>query len=108
MTRDEEIALVVAVLEHPAGFDLDFAGGWACIRTTGRGTIEVEWRELAPQKIYFPNKSIPPKELKYNTKVTPKEIERVESFPIESTKEAATFFINKRHELEFGRDYERA
>ncbi len=80
----EEVALVSAVIAHPAGFDLDFGGGLIFIRTTDQETIEVEWEAMVGAKVHKDHKS----------------------FPIEQRDEAASFFVQKRHELRLGIDFE--
>ncbi len=87
MTREEEIALVVAVLEAPAGYDLDLFGGMLQIRSAGapfgsEESIEVEWEETEEKLI-------------------------VRSFPKGEVLAAATFFVEKRHERRLGLDFER-
>ena len=84
-----EIALVKAILAHPAGYDLDF-GGILCIRPTGgpfndQETWEVEWQ---------PNPGAPKSPIE------------VKSFPKEQLDEATTFYVQKRHELGWGLDFE--
>lgn len=81
----QEVALVKAVIEHPACFDLNMFGDMLTIRTTGgpfnnEETIEVEWNF----------------EAEVGTK----------SFSREQSAEAATLFVTKRHELRLGIDFE--
>jgi hypothetical protein len=83
-TFREEVALVRAVIAHPAGFDLDFGGGLLFIRTTDQETIEVEWDVILGAKSHKDYKS----------------------FPVGQLDEAATFFVQKRHELQLGIDFE--
>ena len=88
--EEAEIDLVATLLEHPAGFDLDLFGGLLVIRSAGSPmtspkTIQVEWETNegdTSQHTY------------------------VRSFPREALREAATFFIKKRHKLQLGLDYE--
>lgn len=80
-----EVALVKAVIEHPACFDLNMFGDMLTIRTTGgpfnnEETIEVEW------------------ECKTD--------EGTKSFTREQSEEAARFFVAKRYELRLGIDFE--
>jgi hypothetical protein len=91
MTREEEVALVEAVINCPVGYDLDLFGGMMCIRTTGgpmnmEETVEVEWEVMIGAK---PNRG-------------------TQSFPKNPTdiRAAAQFFVDKRHELQIGIDYE--
>ena len=79
-----EVILVKAVIAHPAGFDLDFGGGLIFIRTTDQETIEVEWDTVVDAKVHKDHKS----------------------FSVEQLDEAATFFVQKRHELRLGIDFE--
>jgi hypothetical protein len=79
---DEEVELVVAVLKHPAGYDLDLFGGMLFIRSTDQETYECEWE----------TGSMPKTDHK--------------SFPQDQIKEAAIFFVKKRHEMALGVDYE--
>ena len=81
-----EIALVVAVLEHPAGFDLAFAGSLIRIRVTLDATIEVEW-----ETIHDPPSAVPVQH---------------RSFPRAELRDAAAFFVAKRRELQLGADFE--
>ena|SRR5271157_46984 len=85
-TFQEEVAIVKAAIAHPAGFDLDFGGGLIFIRTTDQLTIEVEWKDMKGAE--------------------EKEIVDYKSFPVEQIDEAATFFVQKRHELRLGIDFE--
>ncbi len=80
----EEVALVKAVIQHPAAFDLDFGGGLIFIRTTDQETIEVEWSAMVDAKVHQDHRS----------------------FPVEQIDEAASFFVAKRHELRLGFDFE--
>ena len=84
---DAEIALVQAAIAHPAGFDLDFGGGLIFIRTTDQLTIEVEWLDA-------------------HNMPTNRNATCYKSFLIGEIKEAATFFVQKRHELRLGFDFE--
>lgn len=89
MSKAEEINLVKAVIDHPAGFDLDLFGGMLIIRSTGgpmndEETIEVEWDFMI--------------EAKANV--------GTQSFPKTESLAAATFFVEKRHELQCGIDFE--
>lgn len=86
MAHEEEVALVVAVLKHPAGYNLDFAAHLG-IRSTDQGTIEVEWTE-------------------YEVGDSGKSQEMVKSFPESDLEEAAKFYVEMRHELQYGLDYE--
>jgi hypothetical protein len=80
----EEVALVKAVVGHPAAFSLDFGGGLIFIRTTDQETIEVEWSAMVGAKVHHDHKS----------------------FPVEQLDEASAFFVSKRHELRLGFDFE--
>jgi hypothetical protein len=80
----EEVALVTAVIRHPAAFDLDFGGGLIFIRTTDQETIEVEWAAMVGAKAHTDHKS----------------------FEAAQLDEAAAFFVTKRHELRLGFDFE--
>ena len=86
MARDvqAEIALVKAVISHPAGFDLDFGGGLIFIRTTDQETIEVEWEAMIGATVHKDHRE----------------------FPVEQLDEAAAFFVATRHELRLGIDFE--
>jgi hypothetical protein len=79
MTREEEVQLIHTLLLHPAGFDIDIAGIlWA--RRYEHPKWAVEW------------------EVSGST-----EIEVVE---FDNVLEAATYFVNKRHEMKLGLDYD--
>jgi hypothetical protein len=89
MTKAEEINLVKAVIAAPIGYDLDLFGGMLCIRSTGgpmnnEETIEVEWEVMEGAK---PNKG-------------------TASFASTELEQAAIFFVEKRHELRIGLDFE--
>lgn len=89
MTKAEEINLVRAVIDHPAGYDLDLFGGMLIIRSTGgpmndEETIEVEWNMMIGTKAEV----------------------GTQSFPKEQSELAAAFFVDKRHELRCGIDFE--
>ncbi len=81
---DAEVAIVKQVIAHPAGFDLDFAGGLIFIRSTDQETYEVEWNVTLNGKGEHDHKS----------------------FEVEQLHEAAVFFVQKRHELRLGIDFE--
>lgn len=93
-TPDEvraEIELVRAVIDHPAGFDLDLFGGMLLIRSTGGPmnhgddpTIEVEWNMMIETRAEV----------------------GTQSFPRDQGAQAAEFFVRKRHELRCGIDFE--
>ncbi len=90
MNREEEITAVKAVIAHPAGFDVSVFGDRIMIRTTGgpmndEETVEVEW------KIPF---------------VKGSKGHGSKSFPRVQLDEAVAFFVDKRHELQLGIDYE--
>lgn len=82
---EEEIALVIAVLKHPAGFDLDLFGGMLFVRSTDQNTFEVEWDQDWEEFDEVPGK-------------------RYESFS--TAEEAAKFFVEKRHKFRMGIDFE--
>jgi hypothetical protein len=84
---DAEVELVMCVISHPAGYDLDLFGGMLLIRSTDQDTVEVEW--LLPA----------------NSIRTSSETE-YESFPSEQLRDAAIFFVKKRHEMKLGIDFE--
>ena len=81
MTEEE---LVVAVITHKAGFDLDLFGGMLCARGTEQGVFCVSWNTDAASA------------------GGPSDQEEEFKDPVE----AATFFVQKRHELKLGMDYE--
>ena len=91
MTIEEEIQHVINFLSHPAGFDVDL-GGMLCIRPIDEYSPpehwEVDWIENA-------------------------EVEVSPAFPYEFHKEfstleeAATFFVEKRHYMCSGLDFEK-
>ena len=78
MTREEEIAFIQKIIEHPAGFNLDLLG---LLSVTGNEdlTWEVEYEGGKHEKRY--------KECR-------------------TSKEAARLFVEWRHELEIGIDIE--
>ena len=82
---DKEIVRVIFILSHPAGFDLDMCG-MICIRPIDECSPpirwEVDWEE-------YTNSS---------HSSCFKEFDTLES--------AAKFFVYKRHELQYGLDYE--
>ena len=86
ITKDQEIELVYQVITHPAGFILDLFGGMLCIRSyfVEVGTEwEVTWEEILD-----------------GGKV-------VDSFrQFLDAKEAATFFVEKRYDMQLGIDME--
>ena len=88
MSKAEEIALVKAVLDHPAGFDLDLFGGQLVIRSgepvDDEETIEVEWQLMVGAKPDAGSKL----------------------FPRAQAQQAAVFFVEKRHERRIGLDFE--
>jgi hypothetical protein len=87
VTREQEVELVKTVISHEAGYDLDLFGGMLCIRSTGgpinnEETIEVEWQSPHDTPL------------------------QVKSFPKAELDSAARFFVEKRHDLGIGLDYE--
>lgn len=82
---DKEIVKIIFILSHPAGFDLDMCG-MLCIRPIDECSppirYEVDWEEYIDGK----------------TCSLYKEFDTLES--------AAIFFVHKRHELQYGLDYE--
>lgn len=79
--KDEEIKMLLAVIDHPAGFLIDMFGGLLYIRSTYY-EWEVGW------KIYL-------------------ESQEVDSHRLFTTSlEAVIFFVEKRHELQCGIDFE--
>jgi len=80
-----EVKLVYEVINHPSGFDLDIAGV-CCIRRYEYPKWAVEW------------------ETYYNPHATPKSLMEVKEF--DDAMEAAQFFVELRHKLELGLDYE--
>jgi hypothetical protein len=89
-TFREEVAIVRAAIVHPAGFDLDIFGGVLCIRSAG-GPMNTEEMGI---------------EVEWNTVVGAKPDVGVRRFTREQPDEAATFFVQKRHELRMGLDFE--
>jgi hypothetical protein len=81
---DAEVFLVKQVIAHPAGFDLDFGGGLIFIRTSDQETYEIEW----------------------NVTLTGKGECQYKSFTVEQIDAAARFFVEKRHELRLGIDFD--
>jgi hypothetical protein len=79
MTREEEIQLVHNLLLHPAGFDIDIAG-LLWVRQYEWPRWAVEWEVHGHTDLH------------------------VEEF--DSALDAATFFVNMRHERELGLDFE--
>ena len=82
---EAETAIVKAVLAHPAGYNID----WGALHSGGpfctEETFDVEW------------------ELSLDGKTSTME---VKSFPADTLDEAAAFYVRKRHELEWGLDFE--
>lgn len=80
MTREEEVQLVHNLLEHPAGFDVDIAGIlW--VRRYEHPKWAVEWETSGKAADIH-----------------------VEEF--DTSLEAAVYFVNKRHEMKLGLDYD--
>jgi len=86
MNKQEEIELIKQIIEHPAGFDLGLFVALK-IRPHSDG-YEVAWGKAADPKSL---------EDEYN-----KDFYR----DFKTSLEAATFFVNKRYELELGIDIE--
>lgn len=84
-STQEEIELIVAVLMHPAGFDLDLFGGMLSVRSTDQNTFEVEWDQDWEEFDETPGK-------------------KYESFS--TTEEAARYFVEKRYQYRLGVDFE--
>ena len=84
-STQEEIAFIVAVLMHPAGFDLDLFGGMLSVRSTDQNTFEVEWDQDWEELDETPGK-------------------RYESFS--TIEEAARYFVEKRYQYRLGVDFE--
>ena len=81
--RNEEIKLVHQALTHPAGFILDLFGGMLYVRST-MFEYEVGWEE-------------------YNeANDSGKEFQKL----FVDSLEAATFFVDKRHQNQLGVDFE--
>jgi hypothetical protein len=87
MNKEKEIDLIITVIGHPAGFDVDLFGGMICIRSHCDG-YEVAWEEAQAVGGIFG------KRLKKLYK------------DFTDLKEAAAFFVDKRYELELGLDIE--
>ena len=81
--KEREIQIVLQVINHPAGFDLDLFGHMLNIGSTN-SNWEVTWEELLDDQIVETYK---------------------EFFSVE---EAARFFVEKRHDLQLGIDFEEA
>jgi hypothetical protein len=86
MTIEEEIQSLVIFLSHPAGFNVDW-GGLLTIRPISEDSPPslwaVDWEETIDDTIFTNEKSF------------------------SSLQEAATFFVEKRHYLLFGLDFEK-
>lgn len=89
--RRAEIALVKAVLSHPAGFYVSVFA-MLDIRTTDQDTIEVEWELSMDERRGLSDPA------------TTKTAHR--SFPRSAMDEAVAFFVGKRRERQLGVDYE--
>lgn len=80
---EKEINELLVVLKHPAGFDIDM-GGLLCIRPTDEccppETWEVDWEDWDNNKHYA---------------------------NFDNLLDAVEFFVKKRHELEYGLDYDK-
>lgn len=85
MNKEKEIELVYQIIIHPAAFDLDIAG-ILCVRRYEHPQWAVEWESY------------------YNPHSEPKSETEVREF--DDPKEAAKFFVEKRHELEIGLDFD--
>jgi len=83
--KEDEINLLIDLLSHPAGFDVDLAGV-LCIRPVDECSPPVRW------------------EVDWETDLSkPGDYQHQE---FEDLLSAAVFFVNKRHELEYGLDFE--
>jgi|SRR5271168_4875561 hypothetical protein len=85
MTIEEEIDYLVIFLSHPAGFNVDW-GGLLTIRPISEDSPPslwaVDWQETIDDTVFYNERSFP------------------------SLQEAVTCFVEKRHYLLFGLDFE--
>lgn len=85
MNIEDEIVRLIEFLKHPAGFDVDM-GGVLCIRPITEKTPpdfwEVSWEERKESNVV------------------------VHSKEFLSLRESAMFFVEKRHEMQAGLDFE--
>ena len=82
--KDQEIQMLVALLSHPAGFDIDM-GGTLCIRPIDECSPPESWEVDWETRTSFPG---------------------MEYKEFSNLQEAVQFFVDKRHELEMGLDFE--
>lgn len=82
-TKEEEIEIVYQAITHPAGFDVDIAGV-LLVRQYEHPQWAVEWENY---------------DNSHNREISVKEFD--------DPKEAARFFVEKRHEMEIGLDFDR-
>lgn len=85
MNIDDEVSKLIEFLKHPAGFDVDLAGT-LCIRPISENSPpslwEVDWEERKENNIIIHSKEFL------------------------SLSEAARFFVEKRHAMQSGLDFE--
>lgn len=84
---ENEIALIIALIKHPAGYDVDLFGGLMSVRPTDQLTFEVEWNI----RCIGGNENLDSK---------------IDYLSFTSAEEAARCFVEKRHEFKLGVDYE--
>lgn len=82
-----EEELIIAVLKHSAGFNLDLFGGLLCVRSTDQNIFEVEW------------------DIRLLDGFQDKE-SRIDYLSFFTAEEAAKCFVEKRHEFRLGIDFE--
>jgi len=80
-SKEDEIKMVQTIIDHPAGFIVDLFGKMLYIRTT-ESNWEVTWEMLLDEQI----------------------VDSYKAFT--SSEEAVRFFVEKRHELQLGIDFE--
>lgn len=85
------------MLVHPAGFAIDVGGAALCIVRNEKQNFEITWEE----PIEGP---IPPTGSRITDSVRPEIQEYLRVFI--AAEDAAIFFVEKRHELGLGYDYE--
>ena len=80
-----EIAIWRAVLEHPSGVGLEFAGCLISARRNEDGSFEVAWEQPGDEGLLR---------------------NEYKAFEASDSEGAARFFVEKRRELEYGYEFE--
>lgn len=95
----DEFELIKAIINHPAGYDIDLFGVLQ-LRTTDNNTIEMHIE-------YHKDEEIPADVNHVGKNFDGSGYIITYSWPIENIDEAVRFFIKTRYEREIGLDFER-